>query len=796
MVLIFLVIGWVLGIAAASLFQLPSNVWMVALLVSLAYLAVFWRKPPLRLFHFALIAFVLGALRFQLALPDELDLALSEFNEQGRASLVGIVAAEPDVRESQMLVRVQVSKIQTDGVWLDTSGLALVSAPRDTPVAYGDEVQVDGAPATPPQFEDFAYRDYLARQNVFTLVRNARLYVITAEKHRDWMTPIYTVKRNAKLAIQQLLPEPSASLLTGILLGDDQGMPEELQEAFNNTNTAHVIAISGFNIAILVAVLAFVFRRPVDIFGAYVATKPSATKETRVGVTVSQILVTGVIILILVFYTMLVGASASVVRACIMGILALVALQLGRLSWAVTGLAIAAFLMTLINPYVLWDIGFQLSFLATLGLVVYAPRFKTWSEEQLLKRTSPERTRNILEFFRDGLVVTTAAFLVTAPLIVFYFHRVAPIGFLTNILILPAQPAIMILGGAATLLQMLANWLAPIPGLPLVIGGVSQVIAWGAFVFLQYTILVVQATAAIPFGSFDVGRVDAPLVILFYAALAVTTWLGVRRTVGVILSRVWIVVGLVAVAAIFVWVSVVGAPNSTNRVMFVDSSEGNAAFIRTADDYRVLINGTAEPNSLVSFLGSQLAPWDRRLDLVIATDLDDENLSALNAALERFEVGTVVEPQQPARPGVSYGKWRELSAAKGIAAHVAQTGTRVEAGEADIEVVAVTESDAILRVMMNGQSLLYAPGLTLAEQKALTESGRELEADVAVLPILLDKAFLEKVAPEQVVLFVGESEREQPTADTLKLLEGIRVLRTDTAGSITAILDGTEIKME
>jgi competence protein ComEC len=245
LLLIFLAVGWILGIASASLLDLPTLVWLGLLLLPLAYLVVYWRKPPLRLWHFVLIAFVLGALRYQLALPTELDAHLAQFNEQGRASLVGVVMQEPDVRESQTLLRVRVNKIQTDGVWLDTSGLALVSVPRDTQVAYGDEVQVDGAPVTPPEWDDFSYRDYLAREHVFTQVRNARLYTITSGKHTDFWTTLLALKQDAKNAILQLLPEPSAALLTGILLGDDRGLPQDLAQAFINTNTAHIIAISG-----------------------------------------------------------------------------------------------------------------------------------------------------------------------------------------------------------------------------------------------------------------------------------------------------------------------------------------------------------------------------------------------------------------------------------------------------------------------------------------------------------------------------------------------------------------------
>lgn len=245
MILIFLVAGWVVGIVLAAWLELPTPVWLLLGLLPLGYLGLFWRDARLRLWHFVLILLVLGALRYQFALPGEVDLELAQFNEQGRASLVGVVVDEPDVRQTQTLVKVQVTKLETGGQWRDTSGLALVSVPRDTAVRYGDEVQVDGAPTTPPDAADFSYRDYLAREHVFTLVRSARLYTITSGRGDSLWAALLAFKQEAKRAINQLLPEPTAALLTGILLGDERGIPDELAQAFADTNTAHVIAISG-----------------------------------------------------------------------------------------------------------------------------------------------------------------------------------------------------------------------------------------------------------------------------------------------------------------------------------------------------------------------------------------------------------------------------------------------------------------------------------------------------------------------------------------------------------------------
>ena len=797
MILIYLTIGWVVGILAASFARLPTPVWLVLALLPLGYLALFWRNPALRKWHLVLIFFMLGALRYQMALPDEIAQQLKQFNEQGSASLIGVVVSEPDVRATQLLARVAVSKIQTRGEWRDTRGLALVSMPRDTPVKYGDQVQVDGAPETPPDEADFSYREYLAREHVFTLLRGARVYTIASGRGDAFWARLYEFKNAAEAAIAELVPEPSAALLTGILLGNDSGIPPDLKQAFADTNTAHIIAISGFNIAVLIGVLAFVLRRPSYALQMRAASAPTDSRMTRAFTLLTGHLNTILIIAFLILYTLLVGASASVVRACIMGSLVVIALDAGRASWAFNSLALAAFAMTLLNPYVLWDVGFQLSFLATLGLLLYAPRMQTRLEGWLERRMTASRARQLVEFFKDAFIVTFAAFIVTAPLIIVYFHRLSLVGFLTNFLILPIQPAVMILGGAATLLQLTAHALASIPFLSIVVGALAQALAWGAYVCLQYTILVVQATAAIPFGSFEAPRLGMPLALVFYAALFIGTWLGVKRVAELFLTRVWLAIALLALVTIFAWTTARASDDPRTRVTFIAAGAGDATFIRTANDQRILINGTNEPSVLLGFLGAELPPWDRRLDLVIATHLDDENLGSLNAALERYNVAQVVEPTQPARWGVSYPKWRALIQAEPSESILARQGTRLRAGEATFEIVYpsadLDASYVALRMFADGHSFLFAPALRQTDRDALLKISSATAPDIAVLPNELEAEFLTALRPAEVILFVGKNARAKPSDAVLKLLARAQLRRTDERGTIRYFLDGANL---
>ncbi|RME37982.1 MAG: ComEC family competence protein, partial [Thermoflexia bacterium] len=321
-----------------------------------------------------------------------------------------------------------------DGQQVSVQDTALVYLPRYPTFAYGDRLLVSGLLQTPPEFADFSYREYLARQGVFSLVRRAQAIRVGQGTVNPLLALLLTFRQQAQAVIGRILHEPAASLLTGILLGVEGGIPKDVNEAFAATGTSHIVAISGFNIAIISGLFYQVFRR---WLGPRRAVWPSI-----VGV---------------VLYTLLVGASASVVRAAIMGILYLLGRRLGRPTYVPASLAAAAIGMTLWNPLVLWDVGFQLSFAATLGLVLYVDRLERGALRLLTLMASEEDARRALGFLSDALLVTLAAQIATLPLTLYYFRRLSLVSLLTNVLVLPAQPGVMVWGGLATLAGML--WL-------------------------------------------------------------------------------------------------------------------------------------------------------------------------------------------------------------------------------------------------------------------------------------------------------------------------------------------------
>lgn len=251
--------------------------------------------------------------------------------------------------------------------------------------------------------------------------------------------------------IGRMLPEPHAGFLSGILFGTRAAMSKGLVDAFVTTGTIHIVALSGQNLSIFTGVLA-----------------------NRLAALFSRRLSSLLIIFFLVWFLWFVGPSPSLVRAVIMGSLTLLSVVFGRRNESLVSLILAVGIMLLLNPSWIGDLSFQLSVLATLGIILFGGKgnrnSKWWS------------------FIVDDLRITLAAQLLTTPLIFFQFHRISLIAPLTNVLIGWTMPILMGLGWIAGIVGYI--WL-PLGVLP----------AWGSWVLMTYVIWVVEITAGFPLAS-------------------------------------------------------------------------------------------------------------------------------------------------------------------------------------------------------------------------------------------------------------------------------------------------------
>jgi len=733
-------------------------------------------RPAFRWPLVCLIAFALGGARYQFAQPTFDETTLAHFNDVGTVVIEGVVWDEPDERDTRTNLRVQVETLTLlNEAARPVSGVALVYAPSLSPERlnatgeprwhYGDRVRIIGNLETPPEFESFSYRDYLARLGVYSQVRQAEVEFLAAEQGHWLYQPIFNFKAHALNTIEQLFPEPHAALLQGILLGVESRIPQTIKDQFSTTGTSHIVAISGFNIAILVGLFMTLFSR--------VAGPNRGALLT---------------ILVIVFYTVLVGASASVVRAAIMGSLGVIGQRLGRSGAGLNLLALAAFGMTLVNPLTLWDVGFQLSAAATLGLILYGDALKVAVQNWLEKRLSAERAARLASFASDLFLLTLAAQITTLPILAYTFRQVSIISLVANVLILPVQPAVMILGGVALLLGLV--WL------PL-----GQVAAWLAYPFTAYTLAFVDVFARVPGASLALGEVAPVLVLMFYAALFGWTWMSqkpveARPSWWARLTQEFAPAGGLAalsLVAFYAWGSFFTLPQAGQLTLTVlNVGEGEGVLIQTPSGQYALINGGPSGNVLVRGLAQHLPLFTPQLDLLVVGAVQDENIGGLPDLLERYRVQQAALTQAT-RGGSAYPALSAALNARSVFIHPAAELPTYNLGEgAQLKILMDSERGSVVRVEWGRFSALLPLNLQEVNAAELPPSTVLLLTRSTLRALTVE--LVEAVNPTVIILSADAATRLTP--EQAALLAGRTVLSTAERGTVKLITNGMQLWAE
>ena len=462
-------ICFLFGVSVASVFDFRlSRIGMfVGVCVSVTLLLATWGHRTYRIISICFCICLLGIIRYGWAFPIQDNHIIHLTNQ--KQTLVGHITAEPDIRMDGVRYIMQVHSANGE----PREGRVYIAADLHPQYAYGDILQVSCRLKAPEPIETFRYDMYLARFRVFVLCTNPRIQKIGEGRGYALLRSIFLLKGAVAKKINILWHEPYASFMAGLLYGYRGGLGS-LNALFATTGVTHIIAISGYNITIIASILiAF-------------CTSIRIPRKKAFWLVVSGIAV----------FVLFAGASASVVRAGIMGVIVLLAKQVGRASQVGTVMIFTAVLMAVHTPLVLlWDAGFQLSFVATLGLVyLTAPLEKVcwWVPEWL--------------GIRESFVSTLAAIIATLPLILYQFGRLSIVAPMVNMLILWVLPWIMLFGFVAVCISTLFP-------------AVGVVISWVAFVGMKYIVLVVTWFAHIPFAAVDI-RISAWSMGAGYVGLA------------------------------------------------------------------------------------------------------------------------------------------------------------------------------------------------------------------------------------------------------------------------------------
>ena len=783
MLVVYLGIAWFAGLWLASITAVPPNFLLAGALFSLTAALLLRRRQNAAVLLACAGVIGLAGFRYHTAIPTIDESHVAWYNDAGEVTLTGLVASEPVVNDRAANLQVEVTSITLpDGRTRPVTGRVLARAWRSPPIAYGMELELYGRLETPPagNGNEFNYRAYLQRQNIYSLMNRPYTTILAEGGGNPLYHAILAVKQRAQNSIDTLLPSPQSDLLAGILLGNDNGIPPGLANDFRATGMTHIIAISGFNIAILTAIL-------LGLTGAWLPQRP-AILISLAGIA---------------FYTILVGADASVVRAAVMGSIYLAAARwMGRPNYAFASLFLAGWVMTLFRPFTLWDVGFQLSFAATLGLMLYANGLTRWTRRQLLRLADRQTTRQIMAVISEAVLITLAAQILTLPLITGYFRQISLISLPANALILPAQPGVMIWGGLATL----AGMVNPLLGQPL---------AWVAWLFLTYTISLVRIFARVPGAAVPV-NVSWTAVIFIYLLIGGATWLAKQppekraRWAGSLRQNLSqkVALAFAGMAALLVinWSN--GQPDGKLHIAFLDVGQGDATFIQTPSGRQILIDGGQYPSILQDQLGRQMPFWDREIDLVIATHPDADHVSALADLFGRYRIPTLMTNGQGLGESPIYDAVLQAAEAHGAEIRRAAAGEMIEIGDgARLEILHPgstlneenrNENSVSMRLVYGNFSYLFTGDAEKEAEQAMLDSGRPLNAIVFKAGhhgsnSSSSAPFLQAARPQIIIVSAGKDNKfGHPRPEMLQRAAdvGAAVLRTDELGTIEVTTDG------
>lgn len=797
---LWLSLAFLAGILVGEYLNLSVLTWLILSSICLLFLlsrfvikkfSVDWSPPRIKFLNIStpivsppipysvIILFLcFGALRYQTSQPKINPSFIAWYNDRNLNFVVeGILDKPPDVRDNYTNLTISAKQIKPmgDSPYREVSGSLLARVTSRDNWHYGDRVQIEGLLETPPEDEGFSYRQYLERKGVFSYMPIAEVTLVESNQGNWWLSWIYKLKERALNAVYTLYPDPEASLLAGILLGVESRIPEHVQEAFRDTGTSHIIAISGFNITIIAGLLATVAGR---LLGR-------GRKGARWGALVALV---GILI-----YTILVGAEAAVVRAAIMGGLTLLAMQLGRRQDGLNSLAIVAALMALIDPNVLWDVGFQLSFAATLGLVLLAEPFTNTFVNLASRRINIEIVQRFTGPVGEYLLFTLAASLFTLPIILYHFQRISLISLLANPLILPAQPPVMIMGGLAVILGMIYQ--------PL-----GQLVAYLAWPFVVYTIRLVELLTKVPGASITVGRINLLVVAVFYAVVLmwilggkrISTWFSSRRIE--IPSKLWgILTVLLIVLTVFVWRVALSAPDNRLHMTVLDVGTGDAILIQAPTGRHLLIDGGSSATNLSDGLGRRLPITGRKLDFLLIGGIEDWHIGALPSTIERFPPAAVLWAGPRAANYEARTLIKKIIEMK-VPVIQAEPGQVLDLGKgAGLKVLAVTERGAVYLLVWRDFQALLPIGLDFDTMEALqkdinlTEVTTLLLSESGYAPVNTDE-WISRWKPRVILLSVGAGDRNGlPDLETLEAVNTYNLLRTDQNGWIDLSTDGEQL---
>ncbi|MYA62946.1 MAG: DNA internalization-related competence protein ComEC/Rec2 [Dehalococcoidia bacterium] len=795
-----LAVPFVVGLVLGERWDIPFGALALFLAASLFLAALSFLIRRSALPALALTALLLGLLRAGWVEPPGAE--LSPYRDTPRIELRGVVSDDPAGSDTILTFRLstELLRLDNDSRWREVSGDVRVTArvptalagSRDAPfIRYGDRLALTGVLQAPGHFGAFDFPAYLESQGIGTVMRFPDAELIGEDSGAPFYRWLYSLRRDMARAMSTVIPEPQASFGQAILLGIRDTLPDTLNEDFRRAGTAHLLAISGLHVGILLAL-------------------SISASEFLIGRRRQIYLVLP--LLAIWMYALISGASDSAIRAAVMGTVYIVAIAVGRPRSLIPALALAASLMAAFEPRVLTRVSFQLSFAAMMGIAIYyeilSDRITEWiglgPEREDWRATS-------LRGLAGAVGVTVAATLATAPLVMFYFERVSLVGLPATLLSMPALPLALVAHGATSLVGMVSETAA----LPF---------GWIAWILSGYITGISSLFSGLPMASVETGELARGFVWVYYSVvtgIVVLLYSPIRwrrprlrlSSASWNMSVPWQIPVLALVIAVVVWTVALSRPEGMLKVVFADVGQGDMTIITTPSGQTIVVDGGPDPERAVQVLDAQMPFWKRTLSLVVLSHPHSDHISGLSEILRRYDVEHILESRSEYE-SADYMAWSRLTESESAQFLEPRPGTRLSfPGGVEVHVlgppdatVNANDASVVVRVVYGNASFLLTGDVFRDGERWLLGSGHVLDSDVLKVAhhgsdTSSSAPFLGAVSPRAAVISAGQDNRfGHPDPEVVERLEGLmppsRIFKTFERGTITFETDGSALSVK
>ncbi|MGD1152579.1 MAG: DNA internalization-related competence protein ComEC/Rec2 [Syntrophales bacterium] len=820
--LIPLLCAFIAGITVGHLCRVADPPLVISLLLILILLLAASIKKSAKLIAILviLLSLLLGILNVNIYLYQDTG-AKHIINYLGKEKLIleGVICENPESSPDRTELTVSASRLVSDNADTRIEGLVLLNVEGRQEFKYGDAIRFKTRLKVPHNFQNpggFDYVKYLRYKGVMVrgfIKDSAGIVILRENQGNIFKLHLERFRTYLKKFIMENSSSPEGEIIQAMILGDQKEIPKDVMENFNKTGTTHIIAISGFNIGII-AFLSFIVIRLIMKSSTYLLLRFNIVKVSTVFAIVPVII-----------YTFIAGMGISVVRAAIMAVTFMIAIVFGKDRDLYNSLVLAALIILVLSPPSLFDVSFQLSFMAVWAILFITPRLAmiipdgNREEMPRYRVWAAKIYKNIVIF----IIVSLSATLGTLPLIVFYFNRVSTVVLLSNLFIVPVLGIIAIPVCTAIIIA------APLShGLALFFLHISSFI-------VKVSISMVDFFASFPGSSFFLGTPTFIEISVYYLSLIVAVKLidawkrkeSDTAESSSFLGPYRLRVAAAALAFFFMidalYLYVKDRGNGNLVVTAIDVGQGSSVLLRLPGGKKILVDGGGIYDNNFDIGKYVLAPflWHERIrhiDIVVLTHPHPDHLNGLIYILSNFNVNEVWTNGETAESD-TYKDFMKIVNEKNMTHRL--MSERV--GDIRINNVTIsilnpidtvalnndlprqfdkTNNDAIaMKIAIGNVSILLPADISEPSEMRIINAHKNIKSHVLFAPhhggfTSSTVPFLNRVRPKIAVISCGrDNVYNDPHPDVLTryFRRGTRVLRTDVNGAINITTDGTNV---